>query len=350
MNFLKKAVLIIATSGLSVILFATASLWILNHTVLKPTEIKRWVKDSGLYTNIIPAAADVIDNPSTESTIPFKDPAILDAGKAAFNYKVLQSATEQLIDQTTAWLDGTNDSLKLNIDISAARNNFAKGIGGVAASRLVGLPTCGVKIPVSYDAFSVACLPRGVNPTVQGDRLANELIANRSFFGDGTITDKMLGITTQKQKALTFVPHMYQARNLAFVILSLLVLGLTLIVIFFSEDKRGGITKVAGVYIFICIALLSTAALLPYLTKALAPASNSISDKAFVDKIDMPLVVQVRNSVIAQHILVGAVIGGVGLILVLYLIVTKRSRRQARQDIAIERPFNDDPIQQKTDV
>lgn len=355
MDLLKKVLLFIATTSLSLFIFISASLWILNHTILRPTLIKKWANDSGLYANIIPAIADVIDNPSTDSTVPFKNSEILEAGKSAFNDKVLRSATEQTIDQVTSWLEGNTDNLELNINVTEARTSFANQIGAIATARLAALPICSAKTPaLSFDVFSVTCLPKNVSPSVQGNNLANELIANKSFFGDGTITNKTIGLTDQHQKTTAFMPSIYGLKNMVFYISVLLVVIFTLIVIFISIDKRRGITKVAGVYMFVAVALLSTAALIPFLTKALAPASNSTSDKAFVDKIAKPLIDQISKSMIEQHVLTGLVIGGIGLVFVLYLLITRYSKKPTSIATASDRPFSDDvaaePAEQTTDT
>ena len=339
-NMFKKIALFIATMSLSVMLYLTASLWIANQTILNPQIIKKWANDSGLYTNIIPAALDVVDNPSTESSIPLQDDAIRAAGQAAFNDKVLKSTTEQAIDQVSTWLQN-GGTLTINLDLSEPRAAFAAGIGDVAATRLAALPTCGVTIPQSFDVFAVACLPKGVDPVAEGNKLSAELVASDSFLGTGKITNETLGITDQTHELFTLLPKAYQTRTVVVIAALMLTAVLSLIIIFCSTVKRKGIRRVARTYIIMAIILASTAFVVPYLTSTFAAATNSSSDQAFVEKIVKPLVNQIERSIVHEHIIASAVIGVIGVVLVVYLLLT-RTKKIPPQDTS-EYPFNNKP-------
>jgi len=343
MAVFKKIVLIVASASLSLLLYGFASLWILHQTALKPAIVKKWAQDSGLYQNIVPAAIEVIDNPKTESTIPFKDLAIVEAGKTAFDDRILRDATEQFIDQVSLWLQSKDGNLTINLDLSAARTKLATQIGTVAATKLQNLPSCGAATPATFDAFSSVCLPKGIDPTKEGDRLANELVSNTSFLGTGVVTNKTLGIPEQTNGAYSTLPKMYQAYTKVLIVTGIVVAAFTLVIIFYSSQRRKGIRRVARIYILTAVLLASTAVLLPYLSRGYAPATTSASDKAFVDKIIRPLINQVEKSAIREHFIIAGLIGSIGASLALYLLLTRTKKKDDIVSEVSERPFSDHP-------
>jgi hypothetical protein len=339
----RKFALFIAVATLSILLYIMASLWLINQTILRPEVIKKWANDSGLYTNIVPAAIEVIDNPDTETSIPFKDTLIIEAGKTAFDEALLRRTTEQLIDQISAWLRSSDGKLTINLDISDARAQLATGIGAVATTKLQQLPACGATLPTSFDAFNTTCLPKGIDPTLEGQRLANELTNNTSFLGTGIITNETLDLPDQTSDFYTAVPKMYQAYRTVLIVITVLVVAFSLVIIFFSTDRRKGIRRVARTYIIMAIILVSTAIFVPYLSRGYAPATTSTSDQAFVDKIIRPLIDQVEKSAVREHFIIAGVIGSIGIVLALYLFATRTKKQDNTAGDINERAFGDHP-------
>lgn len=322
-RIIKKILVWIAASILSFCLFTTINLWVFSQTAMQPDTIKSWLQKSGIYDNVVPALAEISDNPSSQSSIPLKDEAIIAAGKKAFSREVLQGGTEQAIDQFTVWLRGDTKELQISVNLSDARAQFAKGIGDVAAARLASLPVCGVEIPERFDVFQVACLPPSVNPQVEGTNVANELTNNKEFLGTGMITNETLRIRDQTTPFYVWAPKIYRWRVLLVTAAVSFTVLLVCIIVFLSTSRRNGLKRTTRTFAATTLVLVTVSVIVPYLSSVFAPASQNAADKAFLDKIISPVINQLEHTVQKLNITASVVLGAFTLIGIIILIATR---------------------------
>lgn len=322
-RIIKKILVWIAASILSFCLFTTINLWVFSQTAMRPDVIKGWLQKSGIYENVVPALAEISDNPSSQSSIPLKDEAIIGAGKKAFSREVLQGGTEQAIDQFTAWLRGDTKELQITVNLSDARSQFAKGIGDVAAARLASLPICGVEIPDKFDVFQVACLPPTVDPQVEGKNVANELTNSKEFLGTGIITNETLRIKDQSTPFYVWAPKVYRWRMILVTAAVSFTVLLVCIIVFLSTSRRNGLKRTTRTFAATTLVLITVSVIVPYLSSAFAPASQNAADKAFLDKVISPVINQLEHTMQQLNITASIVLAVLTVIGITILVATR---------------------------
>src|ERR1044071_10071967 len=124
------------------------------------------MREQGTYDKIAPAvlATTSYANASGAGQIPLKEPWVQTAVMKAFPASDLQQKGDAVIDSSFAWLDGTSDKPQFSLDFSANKTQLGTEVGNYTGSRLNGLPACSLtNIPETIDAYTIDCLPFGVN-------------------------------------------------------------------------------------------------------------------------------------------------------------------------------------------
>lgn len=262
MLMLKKLIVISSNTLLSALLFlffVTTSLTL----VLRPTHIKQWIDKSGVYSTltdtVLKQAAQDQDkdkaNNSSDSGFSLSDPAVQTAAKAAFTPEFLRTSTEQVVDGTFRWLDGTVPKPDFKIDVSGAKERFGHSLSDYAKTRYAGLPVCAPKTaPTSTDPLLVNCRASGVDFNAQADTLITQATTNKDFLPNNIITADTLNTSAKDQPATNEKPFYESAAQLpvaygwlkkAPIIISILALLCGLGLIFASASKSIGLKRIA---------------------------------------------------------------------------------------------------------
>lgn len=302
-------------------LFGWVTMTALVLLIGSPVTIKKTLDGSGLYGQLPDIILDQSGSVTGNGQAPIDDATVRSVITSTFTGPQLKSYSENFIDGMYTWLEGKNSEPSFSIDLSSARTSIAQGLADRAAARLSGLPPCTTLPTGTLDPFTIECLPPGIDIPREKQRIMNEVLANKDFLPNSTITAATLpknseGKTFVQQNAKA--PDYFQLIKQSpwwFVILAVLSASGFL---WLAHDKRRGIRTLGRMTLatgsFILVPTLLFGLLLPTASNnlqahvvgnAAAPALNNVI-KSMVDALT-------RVTIITSGTLV--LIGGVTLLL-----------------------------------
>lgn len=262
MLFLRKATVWLAVLVLPLLLFALATNLALLRSAGSPDPIKDILRDSGIYDSAIDAVLEATDNPNDNGQpggIRADNPVVREAAKKAFTPQLVQSSTENFIDGYYKWLEGKTSTPQFRIDLTSAKTTFVNEIAVGAQAKAASLPACPKGLTSFEDPFAATCLPRGVSPTVAGDKIRQELAdGEEKFLKNPVITADTLKSKDNKPafSDSSPLPENYQRLKKIPALLSVLALVAISTVIFLSESRQKGLMKVGVTLLVVGTTLL----------------------------------------------------------------------------------------------
>jgi hypothetical protein len=262
MQFARKALLVLATALLPVLLFATAVDIGILRIVGSPAPVKKILSGSGIYGS---AVDQVLEQNSKVSAggqeISLTDPAIKSAAKTSFSPQVVQDTSEKIIDGTYDWLNGKTSQPNFNVDLSTSKATFAANVGTAATERASTLPVCpGRTIPSASNPLDITCLPRGLTPAQVGAQAQSDVLHGEGFLDNPVISpDQFKGSGSNQpifSGQLKNLPAQYRRIKATPVILIILSILSTLGVIFLSATKRKGLKHVGIILVTIGVFMM----------------------------------------------------------------------------------------------
>lgn len=241
MNLARKAALVILTPLLPLLLFSLALDFGIMRIVGHSGSIKKIIADSGLYNNVV---SDALNQAQTQpgGNISLSDSAIGQAANKALSPAVLQDSTNQVIDGIYAWLDGKTSQPNFKVDLSGAKSTFARAVGAAAETRAASLPPCNTQ-PVSFDAFSTTCLPKGLSAPAAGQAAQESILSRQGFLDNPVITPGSIKDSNNQsvfETKFKDAPQQYQrAKKTPYILATLSVLAALGIVLLNSSWQRG---------------------------------------------------------------------------------------------------------------
>ncbi len=210
----------------------------LLYTFDSPQHLERAIKDSGVYTT---AATLLSEELAKAGDDPIVQPTAREAIDASLPPAQMQRATEQLIDGSYRWLDGSVAEPDFRIDLTTAVERYTAVIADAAEKRAALLPVCNAdqlrqlqsmlpsqlnRLNQSSDIQSIGpeavlslhCLPPGINPaTVRQQTVAhvkdtNQLAVDPILTANTFPKDKQ-GLRFYERLGIT--PAAYRAQELA---------------------------------------------------------------------------------------------------------------------------------------
>jgi hypothetical protein len=232
-----------------------------NNNLSHPDKLESWLVSSKIYDHLVSAILDQAQKSSANNggsgTISLSDPAVKQAAGKAFSPELLRSSANTILDSNYNWLAGKKARPDFNIDLSSAKQNFAKLVGQYATTHLGNLLVCSTaqltQIQIPIDPLSVNCRPVTLNPQDEGARVAQEINNNSDFLSDPIITAGSLNQTLKSNQSqpyyqkLSRVPGIYQIGLKLPWILGGLALLSTLGIVFIAPQRRRGVRRVGVV-------------------------------------------------------------------------------------------------------
>ncbi len=294
MHFVRKILVVLATTLLSLWLLLTVMTASIVLTLHSPAKIKGWVNDSGIYTKVVDAVLTQSQQSAQKSgdSLPIQDPQIQAAARTAFSPQVLQKDTENVIDGTYHWLHGKTPQPDFRVDLSGPKQQFASGVGDYLRNRVQSVPACARgQVPDTDDLFSINCLPRGFDVNAEVQQQVDKLANGKDFLSDPVITAQTLKKDGNQSPFDKFkaLPKIYQKATWSpwlFGSLALLSAG---IIIFLHDERRRGMKRVARI-------LLPTGVLLVFIGVATLEIAKRGAEQI---KLNGEGVSQLRPSVIS---------------------------------------------------
>ena len=260
MNILRKALVGLAASLLTVTLFGFGFSWSLEHVIGTPDAIKQALRDGKVYDSAVSdALSQAQKNQQSEpgkEDIPVDNPEVQAIIKQAFPPSYLQGQTEGVLDDVYAWINGKTPSLNFTIDLTEAKQRLADGVGSYVQQHLSSLPACAPgQLPANsdIDAFNATCVPAGYN-IAEAAAKARDQIAGGDFLKDTKLTASNIKTgndgETLDQK-LHKVPGIVNHVKQGVMATGLVAVLLAVAVVFLSPTWRRGLRRLA----IICLSI-----------------------------------------------------------------------------------------------
>ncbi len=328
-----------------------------------PTKLEKSLSESGVYSSFVDSALaeakKASEKDKNSSDIPIDNPAIVAAANNAFTPMLLQNSTENILDGTYAWLQGKTKTPTFSVDLSAAKNTFAEGVGKAAAQRVAKLPACTSaqlnKLSTQeIDLFSVSCKPAGLNIKAEQAKLVKEIKTNKDFLGQPVVNASNLpkdknGKTIFDQ--LAQLPKAYKWVNASPWLLALITLFTGVIAFFLHDTRRRGFRNIALAFGIIgTIMLIINSATAYGLTKASEP--NGAISKAADSSFKQPIIAAVKsihNSISQVYVwfAIGYLVIAIVVLLALRFIKPKKAGKETKVSESDPTPPIDDTPKQE---
>jgi hypothetical protein len=238
------AVTILIVSSLTLAFFAG-----LYSLASSPQTLENTLSGSTLFTQL---QQTIVTQAS--SSLP-DDPGVQAALSQAVSPTFLQHSSQQIVANVYSWMQGTAATPNFAIDISSVKTSFANNITTYLQQKLITLPPCTERIapPESLDdILALTCLPPNITPETIADT-AHQDVLNSNLLGVDNTIDISNGIGSTPGKTLTeqlaIIPQLYHFYLLSLYILPVILLLCSLVIVFLSATRRGGIKRVAWLYI-----------------------------------------------------------------------------------------------------
>jgi hypothetical protein len=241
-----------------------AGVWLIgfNHNFGNPDKVKTWIANSKIYDRAVSAVLNSTQDDSTKNgtttSVSLKDPNIQAAAKQAFSPQLLQQSVNTFIDANYAWLQGKTVTPQFNIDLTAAKQDFANRVGKYVETRLTSLPVCTpaqqAQLQIPVDALSVSCRPSNLDPKTEGNRVAQEMLSS-DFLGKPNITADTLNRDDRNANSKPYyvqaskLPRIYRLMQNGPVIFGLIALVCVLLIVVIAPERRRGWRRVAVVLV-----------------------------------------------------------------------------------------------------
>ncbi len=195
MRFIQGVFRWLTTVVLHLSLFALIGAICFSALFGSSSDLKNSVAESGVYESFVPSiiSANIEQQTTESSSIPLEDPEIQKIINDVFNPKLLQSSADAVIDGIYAWLDGSSEGLKFEIDFTEQRALLIDKLSTYSAIRLKGLPLCTAQELQSTNVFRLECQPPGFYESLVKNQVSNDL-TNSQFLKDPVLTEKNLPI------------------------------------------------------------------------------------------------------------------------------------------------------------
>ena len=265
MSFWKRLGLWLAASFFSVFLLAAVWSSVGALTIGNRNTVKHWLRQSDAYGHIVDILLASVKSSATSDqngAVPVDRPEIQTIAQNAFSPELLQLNAEKFLDGTYDWLGGKTKTPVFKLDFTDAKQQLANGVGNYVRQRLAGLPPCKtLPDPTTFDVFTTACLPKGLDPTKTGQQVAGELAADQSFLANTVITPTSLKVDpnlfglssgTAGDKQVDFfeqaqvkrLPAYYEWIHIAPFIFGFIALACAAAIIFTSPERRQGLARI----------------------------------------------------------------------------------------------------------
>jgi hypothetical protein len=244
-NLLRLCLIFFPLLTAGVVLFGTSS------------HLKTAIQDSGIYNNFVGAVLDksvkTSNDPSSAKLL--ADKGIQEVAKQTFTPGVLQQKSEQFIDSTYNWMDGTSPHLAVNINLTEERQALLTNLAAYGQQRASQLPACTVEqlgqVQGNQDILTIPCLPPGINIQQASQQFSADVVNSAGFLKDPALkSDDLLAEGDAKaNQQLKQIPKVFQLFTLSPWLAGILLVLLTSALLFLNPSRRSAIRSIAWMLI-----------------------------------------------------------------------------------------------------
>jgi hypothetical protein len=260
---LRKSVVHFLSVILLICLLGLAATVGFSRDLGSPAKLESWLASSKIYDRLVSAELDQAQksavNNGTSGSVSLSDPVVKQAAQTAFSPALVQSSFNGFLDGNYNWLKGKTATPQFNIDLTAAKQQFAKLVGQAAQTHLAGLPVCTpaqlAQLSIPVDSESVTCRPPTLSPQAENARITQEVENSSDFLSSPTVTasslnqDAQTGASHPYYQKLSWLPRAYRiALKLPWIAAglgALCVLGM----VFIAPSRRRGVRRIGVVLV-----------------------------------------------------------------------------------------------------
>lgn len=185
--------------------------------------ISSTLAEADVYENIVPALIDNFDTEEADSNKPdifneeppvegfegrqenmlsFDDPEIRKIFEDSITPEILQTEIEGVLKDVYAWLEGEQEKLTFEINLTQVRANLTENISNYVVNRVDALPECtSIEQAQSTDIFSLDCRPPGFN-AAEAESEIQQGVSEFELFEDSKITEETIQDNNDDEKSL----------------------------------------------------------------------------------------------------------------------------------------------------
>lgn len=278
MIWLRKGVVFLLSVILLISLVVGVAAFNINRNLGSPSALEQRLAGSGIYSSVTNAALEQSEKSSSSSgdsgTVSLSDTAVQQAANSAFSQALVEREVNAFIEGNYHWLSGKKSAPDYNIDLTSAKESFAKQVGQAVQTHLSGLPACTPQqlnqLPIPVDPLQITCRPITLDPKAEGDRVAQEINDTNDFLGNPVITANTLNQPSQNSnsgqentppgkpyyKQFSWAPTAYRVGLKLPWIFGALALLSGVGIIFLSLTRRRGVRRIGVVLLLVGLVLI----------------------------------------------------------------------------------------------
>lgn len=161
----------------------------LQTTVLDRNVAKSWMRESGVYNNllsVIYANDPTVQQQMTAISSAIPQQTVTTSLNQSFSPAYVQTATETILDSTYDWLDGKQPSVTFDINTTTQKSSFTSTLASLLEPQIAALPQCASL--AEFNAQNPTCRPPGITPEQLSQSAAID-IANQASVFQQPLTD-----------------------------------------------------------------------------------------------------------------------------------------------------------------
>ncbi|HEY5153057.1 MAG TPA: hypothetical protein VII55_03710 [Candidatus Saccharimonadales bacterium] len=312
-----------------------------NHGLGNPSKLEGWLGSSKIYDQVTASAlkqAEKSSSVGSSGSVSLNDPLVKQAAESVFSPSLVQQSVNTVINNNYAWLAGKKPVPDFKVDLSSAKQSFAKQVGQAAQAHLVALPVCSAlqlsQLSIPVDLLSVTCRPATLDPKAEGDRVAQEINTNGDFLNNPVITAATLNQDQFSQSSnntspsqgqpyyqkLSWAPKLYQiGLKLPWIFGGLALLSV-LGIVFIAVSRRRGVRRVGIVLVLAGLVLIG----LKYLADAsVSKLVNTATKSGLSVDLKEPVsnfIRQLEPQLVRNYLLFGVVFVVIGVVIFIMLV------------------------------
>jgi hypothetical protein len=253
MTFIRKASLTALYSFLSITLFSFGLFFSLKMVLGTPKPLEQALDKSGIYDVIVQNVINQNKQTTSSGGLQLQTPEVQAAVQKAFPPTLIKQSTNEVLDGTYTWLQGTSNTPNFHVDLTQPKANLAAYVGQYVEGRLSTLPQCTLaNLPTNLsnvDPYTATCVPPNFDKAAAVTQVKQEILQNGDILQNSVLTADTFknddGHTVTEQ--LSAIPRIYKALLWSIYATGGVALLAAIGIIFLHPSRRAGLRRVGTI-------------------------------------------------------------------------------------------------------